>query len=153
MTHTGERPVNRPIYENAETLANEKRIIDKWCEDMWERTGKHPVPFKLARKDRIVYALSVNNQVTSFAEVKKRHVGVREYKELILSFSKFDALRRMMEFGFKSLLVFEFEEGIHWLDVKSLEMPRVSINGRKDRGDDQDFEPVIWIPRNLWIQL
>jgi hypothetical protein len=145
--------MSRPIYETPETLADEKRIIDIWCEKMWETTGKHPVPFKLARKDKIDYALSVNNNVTSFAEVKKRHVGVREYKELILSFSKFDALRRMMDLGFKSLLVFEFAEGIHWLDVKTLEAPRVSINGRKDRGDDQDFEPVIWIPGYLWREL
>jgi hypothetical protein len=145
--------MSRPTYETPETLANEKRIIGEFCEKMWETTGKHPIPFKLSKNDRIDYALSVNGRVTSWAEVKKRSVTVDEYKELIMSFSKYNALHRMMDHGFKSLLVFEFNDGIHWLNVKELDKPKVSIHGRTDRDDPADQEPVIWIPRNLWIPL
>ena len=143
--------MNRPTYENAQSLADEERIIKSFCDGVKIESGQEFIPWKLPRRYKVDYALCSDTKVIrAYAEVKKRDIPSDKYKEIILSFEKYDAMVRLQEYGFKCVLIFEFHDGIFHLDVKSLAECRVGMSGRTDRNDPDDTEPCIWIPNHMW---
>lgn len=142
--------MNRPLYENAESKADEQRIIEYFCAYVLKKQDRTFVPHKLKKHYLIDYVLCENQLVKAWAEAKRRNVDKDEYKALILSLSKFDELVRRSMQGFGAILIFEFNDCTAWLDVAELREPRITMNGRKDRNDPDDIEPVVWIPKEMW---
>jgi hypothetical protein len=147
--------MSRPRYVSPQDEANELRIINSFCDIVSEQFGKQYQAFKLPDYLIIDYALHTGKrkEVHAFVEVKRRHLDHDQITSIIMSFEKYHALMNMYERGFRSLLIFEFNDGIFRLDIQNIAHPNPSINGRKDRNDPMDMEVVIWIHKNLWIPI
>ena len=145
--------MSRPIYENEQSKADEARIILSFCEGVYTESGQEFTPIKLPMRHKVDYALcSGDKTIRAFAEVKKRDIPSDKYREILLSFDKYDAMVRLTEYGFKCILVFEFHDGIFYVDVKNIVDCKIGIGGRTDRNDPEDIEPCIFIPNHLWMK-
>lgn len=93
--------------------------------------------------------LADGDRVVALVEVKCRDVLEDTYPTVYLSVRKWLALLLgSMQGGVLPLFVVRFDDGaIRWLDVRTLPpgMPML-VRGRRDRGYENDREPVLEVP-------
>jgi len=145
--------MSRPMYENKQDNANEEKIINDFKEYILTKDSSlvfdhHKLPIKY----KLDYALTYRDMkhVYAFVEAKRRKVPKDKYPWLILSLQKFYALQDAVGVGIRAFLVFEFDDGTFFIEMRDFQSPRITINGRTDRNDPDDIEPVVCIPRDIW---
>lgn len=134
----------RPIYENANDLRSEKKLISH-VSDCW-----NVVSYKLPMSYKIDYAMyridtgtsnSSSENLVGFAEVKCRTHKFGTFPTYIISLAKVMEARRLArETDTKSLLIVSWTDKIGFLDFFSHH--QIRHGGRADRNDWQDQEPV-----------
>ena len=134
----------RPIYETSADLQREKEVQETLYL-MWE------VEFhKLPRAYHIDWMLTKKNETKAFAELKCRNNSRHQYPTLMLSMHKWMHGKSMaQEINGQFLVIVKWTDGIFyhkqgWCDVT------YGVGGRKDRGDSQDIEPVVYIPTDFF---
>lgn len=148
-----EKAMSRPTYETAQDRENEEKIINDFKKFIRSKKPELALNHhKLPKKYKIDFALTYQDMkhVYAFVEAKRRNVTKDEYPWLILSLDKFYAMQSCVGIDIKAFLVFEFNDGTFFIDMKRFDRPRVVINGRKDRNDPDDIEPVVCITRDMW---
>lgn len=131
----------RPIYETSKDRAKERAAIE-FIAPKVKCDGWHSMP----KRYPLDFALTRDGNVEFFAEVKCRTNAHDAYPDYMLSMGKFVGLLEMQtSTNIPSLLVVDWTDcvGVLRLPVPGIEY---KIGGRKDRGDDQDVEPVVHIP-------
>ena len=132
--------MKRPIYETDSDLAKEKEVQEALYL-LWEVTFN-----KLPRAYHVDWMLTRKNEAKAFVELKCRNNNRHQYPTLMLSLHKWMHGKALaQEIGGKFLIIVKWNDGIFyhtqgWCDVT------YGIGGRKDRGDNQDIEPVVYIP-------
>lgn len=130
----------RPIYENSETKAIERKIADVVCKAFGVEMVKLPMSYQI---DFVVLRDGV---IKSVLEVKQRDINLTTYPTIILSMHKYMFGKKLNEeMGVPFIFVIGLKNGIFWVDLSDKKYP-VALGGRTDRGDDQDVELVIQIP-------
>ena len=94
-----------------------------------------------------------NNKVLGFAELKCRNNNRKQYPSLILSLNKWihgKQLAAEVSGGF--LIIVQWKDGLFYFKESGLHVD-YDFGGRKDRGDDQDMEPVVKIPVDYFKEI
>jgi len=127
-------------YENGQDRKNEEAVI----REIARRYGceYHKLPVRYI----VDYGLFRGRDLAYFAEVKCRKIPRSTFPELILSLHKVGALLDLQStHGVPSLLVACWTDSMGVTRVPFSGM-RIGWGGRTDRADDQDTEPVVYIP-------
>lgn len=123
----------RPIYENAQTLANEKQTADLLCK-VWDCEA-----FKLPIAYRVDYAFGRESEIKAWVEIKCRNA---KYEEMFLSLHKWISGKELSSMtGLPFVLVYNIKGELYWKRVEN-DKPKIVIGGRKDRNDWQDIETM-----------
>lgn len=127
----------RPLYETEDDLQNELVVVKELCNVLNCGYKKLPISYGLD------YALTRGEEVFAFVEIKCRQRHSQRHESLMVSAQKrVKGLDLTRATGLPCMLVSKFTDGIFWVNLR--EKPdRVTFNGRTDRGDAQDVEPVI----------
>ncbi len=152
--------MGRPIYETAQSLADERRIMAA----VRQHTGRALYAAKMPMRYEIDYCLLDNDPETTtwakckavcFAEVKCRpERELRKFPDYMIALSKIQAGFRLKQLTSKPFyLIVEFADGIHICRNPYEFCLDVAWGGRKDRGDSQDAEPCVYLPINLFVPL
>jgi len=134
----------RPIYENANDLRSEKKLISH-VSDCWNVVSyKMPMSYKI---DYAMYRIdtgtsnSSSENLVGFAEVKCRTHKFGTFPTYIISLAKVMEARRLArETDTRSILIVSWTDKIGYLDFFSHH--QIRHGGRADRNDWQDQEPV-----------
>lgn len=136
----------RRMYETEADIVRQNEILSAFadrCNAEWRPTPKaYPFDACMLRGDRVV----------AFAEVKARKVASDAYPSLLLSAHKW---RDMVLFsdttGVPTFLVAGYNDDvIRYLRVERDLLPPITFNGRADRGDKQDMEPMVELENRLF---
>lgn len=127
----------RPIYETDDDLQNELVVVKDLCSGLNCSYKKLPISYGLD------YALIREEDVFAFIEIKCRKRHSQRHESLMVSAQKrVKAQDLSRATGVPCMLVSSFTDGVYWINFA--EKPdKVTFNGRTDRGDAQDVEPVI----------
>lgn len=130
----------RTLYENEASKQDEERIA-ALCEREWE-CKFHKLPIK----NRIDFALTTEDGLIAYAEVKKRKNSVKTYKTWLISLDKWMHAKLIAESsnGVGMLFIVEFDEGIFWFRQDEV-VYRVGVGGRTDRKDEFDRELCVFV--------
>ena len=133
----------RPIYENAETLANEVEAA-KRIEQRWNCTLD-----KLPRSYEIDFAASRPGfGIVAWIEYKRREMQWGQYPTIMLSVRKVDALHRFARLAGSSFFVVEDRTGeIRFSRIDGQYWDNfVEFGGRtRQTRDTADIEPIVKI--------
>jgi hypothetical protein len=139
--------MSRPIYETEKDLTREKSI-GKVLAKVW-KAELH----KLPRSYYVDWLITRNNQVKAFAELKCRSNNRRQYPSLILSLHKWIHGKQLAaEVSGEFLIIVQWKDGLFYFKESGLAVS-YGFGGRKDRGDDQDMEPVVNIPVDYFKEI
>ena len=127
----------RPLYETEEDVQNELNVVKEICSGLNCSYKKLPISYGLD------YALVRGEDVFAFVEIKCRKRHSQRHESLMVSAQKrVKAQELTRATGVPCMLVSAFSDGVFWISM-SEKPDRVTFNGRTDRGDAQDVEPVI----------
>lgn len=135
--------MTRPRYETDKDLQGEKEVADYLKEAHQLRCYKMPTSYRL---DWIVFAPGA--KLHGFMELKTRKVKMNKYPSLLLSLGKYAAgcnLARMTGSGFWVAARWTDTLGFCRVDDIIIDID-IGMGGRTDRGDKDDFEPVVHLP-------
>ncbi len=141
----------RPIYESDADLANEAQV-------MAILSGKWGAQFhKLPIKYHIDYAAAKDGIVVAYVEVKVRRYSMDQIDKwggYMLSVAKLQTAQQLCHIS-KAVfcLVVQCTDGLYWAAIKDFSEFPVVITGRSDRGDAQDIEPCVLIPKSRFTQM
>lgn len=161
----------RPLYENQESILDEMSFAEKIASKLSVNLIKLPIAYNLdfamMRSDlpQVMYpktpetAKSIvsslrGKEVVSFAELKRRGVPSDRYSTLVLSLNKVEAgLTKSRLFGKPFFIFVRYSDKDVYLKYKDEYSFPIHIGGRYDRGDYQDIEPVVHIPKDMFTEL
>jgi len=129
----------RPMYESQHDLSNEERVAAT-LGSLWG-CQFHKMPIRY----HVDWALTKDDRVTAFAELKARNNPIGKYGTFMISLAKWvtgNELSRSANVPF--LIVVKWTDGLYWHKTGTAEV-EVKMGGRFDRNDSQDFEPVVHI--------
>lgn len=137
--------LSRPMYETAEDLTEEAKVLDLCCDVWkckWEKTPKS-YPF-----DSVFLR---DGEVRAFAEVKCRKFPSTRFPTTIINLDKWISLRQFhKETNLPTVLIIGFSDGvIRFLWINEDIEPKVISGERKGRNDPQDRQP--WVEFDLSI--
>ena len=129
-------------YDTTEANAKERalieRVVPKWGVIAEKNPEFHKIDYSLAKKER--------GPIIGFVEVKCRDCNYEKYNTFFISLAKYMAACEMTKFTGIPVFIL-----VEWLDqTKYVKVPckttRICMDGRKDRGNPDDYEPMIHIP-------
>jgi len=130
----------RPIYESDTDLYNEREVINA-LNDLWQTQST-----KLPRSYGLDYTLTRGGRVTAFVEIKCRTIPSWTYDTYMISLAKVLKAKSLgNNVGVPAFLVVRWNDMVGYVDLRIVALD-VQVGGRKDRGDEQDIEPVCMIP-------
>jgi hypothetical protein len=131
----------RPVYENAESLAEERRFASA-IEERWNcRLRKQPRHFILD------FAVERDGVIVGFAEIKCRNYRSDAFRDYMISLSKIARAREIKRVtGLDTALCVRFTNADLMRKITDDRTVSVGMGGRKDRGDPEDIETVAMIP-------
>lgn len=112
---------------------------------------------KLPIRYHLDYAVTKNDKLVAFVEVKVRNYTMDQidgWGGYMLSVGKLQAAQSLCSIS-KSVfcLVVHCKDGTYWTTIKNYSEFPVTITGRTDRGDAQDIEPCVLIPKAKFNRL
>jgi hypothetical protein len=143
----------RTLYETPQDKERERAAVAAFAAryglDTVELPPRYPVDFAVVRGGD-----GGLDEVTAFGEVKIRSNPADRYPTAILGASKWaEAVTLAERTGCKLILLYGWDMGqdLRWVELTQLtNPPRIAPGGRTDRDDDQDEEPVVHIPVELF---
>jgi hypothetical protein len=130
----------RTFYESSKDLDEEKSVAT-FLSSKWNLTF-----YKLKPSYKIDWIIFKNGQVSTVAEIKRRHVNRLTYDTLMLSLDKWMTGKAMAaEMKVPFMLLIKWDDGLFWYKA-GVSPVTYGFGGRKDRQDPQDMEPVVFIP-------
>ena len=130
----------RPIYETSQDLSRE-HDIGKILKEIWS-VDLH----KLPRAYYVDWMITKDKDVRGFAELKCRSNPRSKYDTFMLSLHKWMHGQQLAaEVSGKFMIVVQWEDGLFYHQQGWCEVT-YGVGGRRDRQDEQDIEPVIYIP-------
>jgi hypothetical protein len=139
----------RPLYETAEDLDNEREVV-KRLKDCWRLTEVK----KLPRSYGLDYRLIRDGEIVAFCEIKCRNLSFGYGDGFHLSLNKVMRARAMMDVTQRHcVLVVRFSDGkIRYADFEHHKDGCRDI-GRVDRDDPADIEPGCVFPWSTFKEL
>jgi hypothetical protein len=133
-----------PIYEDAQTLANERRVMDS----VTRRFGI--AGHKTKDLGEIDFVLTRNGKGWGWAEVKCRWNLSTKYPTYMIDLSKITALRAVTS-GTEShaRIIVRWDDCLGVADAMTCPYT-TGWNGRKDRNDPNDHDEVAYIPMSAF---
>lgn len=131
--------MSRKAYETPEDREREAQVA-KRAARVW-KCEAIPLP----RFYPLDYGFLRDGRLRAWVEIKCKNCASTKSPFFILSASKWKTgLEYSERFGVPFILIFAFEDGIFYLVIDDMKPP-LKWNGRKDRGDSQDMEPVVYL--------
>jgi len=135
----------RPLYESEADLSREAKVMERLSK-LW-RCSFHKLPIRY----HFDYAAVRNKRVVGYVEVKVRNYSMEQIDRMggyMLSLGKMQAGQSLSSLSKVPIcLVVQCTDATYWLAVKDFSEFPVTITGRTDRGDAQDVEPCVLIPK------
>ena len=131
----------RPIYETDDDLSREARFAAIISDSFKCKLHKMPIRYGLD------FAAIKDGRTIGFLETKIRMNPVEKYPTYMISLGKFmsaEAITRATSLSCR--LAVMWTNGWGFVKMEMTPDVVVSVGGRRDRGDDQDVEPVCLIP-------
>ena len=140
-------PLSRPLYETHADRVSERAIVTNLCYawDCLAEKGRH-----LGYVDYYLYKPKTN--LIAVIEIKNREkLSVYKFPSYMISKNKINnGLIISNELAVPFLLVVNFAEMLMYTEIKKEHKYKQGIGGRKDRGDLNDIEEVVFIPISLF---
>lgn len=137
----------RPMYETQDDLANENYIKDLLA-IAWD-AKLH----KLPRSYYVDWMITKKGEAKGFAELKCRNNDRCKYPTLMLSMHKWMHGKELAsEIGGSFIIIVRWNDGTFYHKQGSCDVT-YGIGGRTDRGDNQDIEPVVYIPTDYFKRI
>lgn len=136
----------RPKYEKQEHINYENRFIEQM---------KPIAEFRKLKKHYACdFGMMRGNDISALVEFKHRPGAMSYVDGVMLSLEKFTKIISFKRAcGISAIFVIENYD-LHYYAVSLMaSVYRVSIGGRKDRGDESDMEPVIFIPAHAFLPI
>lgn len=135
----------RPHYETADDLKREEEALVDWLRVIgWSHYSYHKLDENKYRADFGIF--DETGKMILVVEVKCWTENIRRY--FFISLSKWMAMLRYHEIGVPPyILLATPDRKLRWVQVGHW-VGAVGWDGRKDRGDDKDMEPVVRIMEN-----
>ena len=128
-------------YEKPEDIVAERTALDNACE-VWKCTAE-----KLPIRYELDYLLLREGRGVAWLEIKSRTNPRGAYPTYMISLGKVMAARRLSEASqFPSFLLVKWSDYCGYVRLDSLLDFEIAFDGRTDRGDPDDIEPVALIP-------
>lgn len=138
----------RKRYENPASLEAE-RLVATTLESRWNcKLAKMPIAY------HIDWMALRDNKPVAFMELKCRTNPREQYPTFMLSFAKW---QHGIQMGSTAAVPFivsvQWTDGLFYLPVDNTTPFDLGYGGRKDRGDWQDMEPVVYVPTSLFKEV
>lgn len=135
----------RPLYESANDRRRERAAMERLFEGTGRTVRKLPIRYG------IDFAVIRDGQIVSWAEVKCRYNSSALYPTLMISAAKIWTGINLSKDTLKPFfIVAEWTDGIGFLKVTDVSVFELGFGGRTDRDDEQDVEPVYFIPIDMF---
>ena len=144
--------MNRKLYESAENLDKE-RSVALFLEEKWKcEAVKMPIKYGLD------YTFRRNKELVGFCEIKCLNYELSQFDRMsggyFISLGKFMSAKSLVEFTkLPFFLVLDTTDGIYYRKFTNFENLRFTVNGRKDRSDWQDVEPMVLLETALFTKM
>ena len=126
----------RPMYEDNNTLAAERKVIDFLCELWHMDAAKLPISYN------VDYAMFKDGKLRAWMEVKCRYCASSQYDTYFISAKKIvNGIQLSETTGMPFVLAVQWEDKIGYMPVLKGSFD-IRIGGRQDRHDWQDVEPM-----------
>ena len=130
----------RPHYETKEDLAREEKVAILFAGDSGAKA------IKLPDRYYIDWMMMRHGHTSAFAECKVRNNARLQYDDYMLSLDKWlHGYQLSLIANVPFLVVVQWTDGTFWYRQGASSV-RFGYGGRKDRGDPQDMEPMVFIP-------
>lgn len=138
----------RPTYESASNLADEKynaSIIEAWAKCKLVKQPMSKFIDWIAYRDDIPVAT---------IEFKKRNNLRAQYPTYMVSKAKWDnGIAAAHDLKVPFLMCIRWSDGLHYLPVTPQTPITTGTGGRRDRGDNADIEPMVYVDTNLFKRI
>ena len=134
--------MSRPFYEDSGDRANESAAMRQACSVWGLDFHKLPISYRLD------YALTSNDVIKGFAEVKCRRFEWDTYPDVMVSVSKVQAAKSLYAATNQgSIFLVRANERLFWTSLHETGDSRIVFGGRTTQTrDSADVEPVVHIP-------
>jgi len=137
----------RPLYETQADRDGEREIVLQLCY-AWEciaEKGRH-----LGYVDYYLYKPKTN--LIAVVEIKNRNkLSISKFPYYMISKKKIkNGLIISNELAVPFLLIVNFAELLMYAEITKKHRFKEAIGGRKDRGDPNDIEEMVFIPMSLF---
>jgi hypothetical protein len=133
----------RQLYESKEDRSNEREVASRLASIKACDFKKLPMAYY------IDWVFLRNQKPVAIAEVKCRSNPSTQYPTLMLSLAKWMHGKQLAkELSVPFLVIIRWTDGIFWHEASDKSLISHGFGGRTDRNDDQDVEPVVYIPIN-----
>ena len=144
--------MSRPLYENLTNLANEREVA-LYLEEIWKCEA-----VKLPIKYGLDYSFRRNNTLFGFCEIKCLNYELSQFDRMsggyFISLNKFMSAKSLVEFtSLPFFLILDLPDGIWFRQFVKFDNLKFVVNGRKDRDDWQDVEPMVLLETNLFKKI
>lgn len=141
----------RPLYESDTDIANETQVMSTLSHKWGARFHKLPIRY------HVDYAATKNGIVAAYVEIKVRKYSMDQidgWGGYMISVAKLQTAQQLCRIS-KAVfcLVVQCTDGLYWIAIKDFSEFPVSITGRSDRGDAQDIEPCVLIPKSRFTKM
>lgn len=135
--------MTRPQYETQRDLLNEREAISAI------EAKFNCVAEKIPKRMKLDYALSREEAIAAFSEVKTVKYNIEDYVRFggyFISLEKWQSARHLYETtGKPFVLCLNTPKGIYYAVFKDFTQSNFKMGGRKDRNDPDDWEPLVII--------
>lgn len=144
--------MNRKLYESPENLDKE-RAVALFLEDKWKcETVKMPIKYGLD------FTFRRNKSLIGFGEIKCLNYKLSDFDRMsggyFISLGKFMSAKSLVEFTkLPFFLVLNTLDGIYYRKFTNFDGLNFTANGRKDRNDWQDMEPMVLLETALFTKI
>jgi hypothetical protein len=144
--------MNRKLYENAENLEKE-RAVALFIEDRWKcEAVKMPIKYGLD------FTFRRSKQLFGFGEIKCLNYELSDFDRMsggyFISLGKFMSAKSLCEFTkLPFFLILNTLDGVYYRKFIDFDGLKFTINGRKDRNDWQDMEPMVLLETALFTKI
>ena len=140
--------MSRPIYEtdhNRKKESDAALLIEQRLNlTVVQNKRLYPADYSLTKS---------NGTIKAIGEIKVRNNPRFKYDTFFISADKVCKCKAFArEFGIPFFLFVWWDDGLYGIDLSNKEPMKIAIGGRRDRGDNQDIEPMAhYDPRDFHL--
>lgn len=144
--------MSRILYEKPENLEKE-RAVALFLEDKWKcEAVKMPIKYGLD------FTFRRNKTLIGFGEIKCLNYNLIDFDRMsggyFISLGKFMSAKSLVEFTkLPFFLILNTLDGVYYRKFTNFDGLNFTVNGRKDRNDWQDVEPMVLLETCLFTKI